>query len=86
MIALMTADGKLVLKPESGIEAFALARWTERVVVEHAGVTRAESRFYRGSAITVDMTGYPETMRAPPRDDPNRPRPMMSQPFTRQAE
>jgi hypothetical protein len=63
MKAEMTADGKIVLKPESGIEAFALMRWIERTIVNQPDVQRKEAFHWRGSSIQIDLSAFPETLR-----------------------
>lgn len=64
MKAEMTSCGQIVLHPETGIEAFALMRWTERAVVVQEDVKRAEHHHYRGGSLVVDLSAFPETLRA----------------------
>jgi hypothetical protein len=54
MKAELNANGQLVLTPESGVEAYALMRWTRE-----AEAPPAEGR---ARAVMIDLSPFPETL------------------------
>lgn len=64
MKAEITANGKLILIPETSTEAYALQRWSDAAVVQQVDELRAETFHFRGSSMTLDLSLFPETLPA----------------------
>lgn len=54
MKAEMDQNGVIIIKPESGAEAFALKSWSESASVDIQDYKRAEESYLRGSKLLID--------------------------------
>lgn len=54
MKAEMFEDGVIKIIPESGVEAYALRKWSESALIQAVDLQRMEDGYWRGSSLLID--------------------------------